>query len=183
MDGTLKRISIPERFGEYLLRLARIEDAEAVYWQRIKVATHCDTVLSKPEEITQKGIESWIRDWLGRDNRLFLVVEYEGDIVGQLWVWFIDSKLRLSHVAEFGLEVAPEHQGKGLGKKLVDVAIEWAFEKGARRLQAETLLKNRPMVHILRKKGFIVEGVRHRYVNVNGNLEDTLCFAKLFQEG
>lgn len=183
MEEMLDALGEGIRFGEFLIRKVRPGDIGSVFQQRLRVAKECDTVLSTPEEITERGIEAWVKDWATRNDRLFVVVELGGTVVGQLWVWFLDSKVRLAHVAEFGLEVVPEHQGKGLGKKLVDIAISWARARGAVRIQAETLARNYPMVSILRRKGFFIEGVRHLYVNVNGRFEDALCFAKLFLEG
>lgn len=163
----------------YVIRQALPEDAEGLYKARIDVASHCDTVLSTPDEISLEGVRSWIEDWLKRDRRLFLLVERDGVIVGQLWVWFYDSKEKLKHVAEIGLEIVPNHQGKGLGKKLFKIGVEWAEKNGAVRIQAETLERNIPVIKIMEECGFRLEGKRFAFVKNGNRYENAVCYYKI----
>lgn len=171
----------PERLelDGYVVRQAFPEDADALYKARIEVAKYCDTVLSTPDEISLESIRTWVEDWLKKDRRLFLVVEYEGEIVGQLWVWFYDSKDKLKHVAEIGLEIVPRHQGKGLGKKLFKIGVDWAEKNGAVRIQAETLERNIAVIKIMEECGFKLEGKKYAFVRNGDKYENAVSYYKI----
>ncbi|ABS59998.1 MULTISPECIES: GNAT family N-acetyltransferase [Fervidobacterium] len=169
-----------EKFGEYCIRTVDSSDVEKVYEMRKRVCTESDTVLSSPEEITFDKMKSWIENWKDNPTKLFAVVEYEGEIVGQLWCWFIDNKIKLSHIVEFGLEIVSEHQNKGLGTKLCEIAVKWAKSKGAKRLQAETLEKNIPMRKILENFEFELEGKMVAYLKNGDKFEDVVIYGKIF---
>ncbi len=175
-------MSIVKAFGKYIIRNVESSDLENVYKMRKYVVSESDTVLSSEQEVTIEGMKSWIDSWKDNPKRLFLVVEFESEIIGQLWVWFLDNKAKLSHVAEFGLEIVKEHRGAGLGTELCQIAMEWAYENGAKRLQAETLEKNIPMRKILEKLGFELEGKMKSYFKYNGKYEDVVIYGKLFNE-
>lgn len=53
-----------------------------------------------------------------------------------------------------GIFVAPESKGKGVGRALVDVAIDFAKTKSARCLFVETQNVNYPAIQFYRKVGF-----------------------------
>lgn len=171
-----------KNFGKYVIRNVRQSDIESVYRLRKNVVSESDMVLSSEQEITIEGIKFWINNWKDNPKRLFLVAEFKGEIVAQLWVWFLDNKEKLSHVAEFGLEVIKEHRGMGLGTELCKIAVQWAYEKCAKRLQAETLEKNMPMRKILEKLGFKFEGKMEAYVKNGSRYENVVIYAKLFNK-
>ncbi|MGC8819553.1 MAG: GNAT family N-acetyltransferase [Fervidobacterium sp.] len=167
-------------FGEYLIRDAELEDAQRVYEMRKKVCSESNLVLSTAEEITLDGINSWIKSWKENAKRLFLVVEHNGEIVGQLWCWFLDNKVKISHVAEFGMEIVREHRNKGIGTKLCEIAVNWAKDNGAKRLQGETAEANWAVRKILEKFGFELEGTLRRYLRNGNTLENVVIYGKLF---
>jgi len=175
-------ISFPIHFGDYIIRHVTMKDAENVYLMRKAVASETDTVLSSPDEITLDGMNNWIKSWINLEKRLFLVAEYKGELVGQLWVWFIDGKKKTSHVVEFGLEIVSSHRGLGLGMKLSQIALEWAKEKGALRIEAETLENNLPMRRILIKLGFEEEGKKRCYLRIGDKFENTVIYGKLLND-
>ena len=59
--------------------------------------------------------------------------------------------------AEFALIVADPWQGKGLGPKLLERVIDIAREQGVRRLGAEVLPQNQPMLDLVRRMGFTLK--------------------------
>ncbi|MGD0232520.1 MAG: bifunctional acetate--CoA ligase family protein/GNAT family N-acetyltransferase [Syntrophorhabdales bacterium] len=58
---------------------------------------------------------------------------------------------------EFAVLVHDDHQGSGLGSKLVDMLIGVAEEKGLERMYGEVLTENAKMLAVCKKLGFIVE--------------------------
>ena len=59
--------------------------------------------------------------------------------------------------AEFAVIVADPWQGKGLGPKLLEEVIRIAREQGARRLVADVLAQNQPMLEMVKKAGFTLQ--------------------------
>ncbi|MGQ9856513.1 MAG: GNAT family N-acetyltransferase [Fervidobacterium sp.] len=179
-SNSTNKIELPTYFGDFLIRQVTSDDIEKAYEMRKNVALESDTILSSPEEITIEGMRSWINSWLQAERKLFVVVEdvkNSNIIVGQLWVWFLDTKKRTSHIAEFGLEILNNYRGQGIGTKLTELAIAWAISKGAKRIEAETLEKNIPMRRIFDKFGFELEGIKKSYLNVNGSYENAVMYS------
>jgi GNAT superfamily N-acetyltransferase len=105
------------------IRLATIEDYAAMHAIRMAVR---ENVLSNPESITiddyQEMIESRGRGWIceiGDEPVGFAV----GDL-GQCNIW--------------ALFVRPGCEGRGIGRGLHDVMVEWMFANGAQRLWLST---------------------------------------------
>lgn len=171
-----------KNFGECIIRNVELSELENIYKVRRYIVSESDTVLSSEQEVTMEGIKTWITNWKDNPKRLFLVVEFKGEIVAQLWVWFLDNKIKLSHVAELGLEVIKKHLETRLGTELCKIAMWWARENGAKRLQAETLEKNIPMRKILENLGFKLEGKMGSYLKSNDGYENVLIYARLFSD-
>ncbi len=182
MGIDFQRLNLPFQFKDYILRSVSLDDIEKAYSMRKKVAEESDTILSTPDEITLEGMTNWIKNWLSMETKLFLVAEYAHDIVGQLWVWFLDNKKKTAHVAEFGMEIVIEHRGKGLGSKFTEIAIDWAKSNGAIRIEAETLEKNIPMRKILEKYGFQLEGKKRCYLKNSDTYENVVFYGKILKE-
>jgi acetyltransferase len=56
--------------------------------------------------------------------------------------------------AEFAVLVADPHQGRGLGRHLLERLIAVAKDRGVRRLTGLVLRENRPMLHVVQRLGF-----------------------------
>lgn len=54
----------------------------------------------------------------------------------------------------FDVWVAPEHRGQGVGKRLVDWAVQWAKGRGFRKLKLEVSESNERARHIYEELGF-----------------------------
>ncbi len=58
-----------------------------------------------------------------------------------------------------GLAVSPDHQGRGVGRALVDAAIEEATRRGAVKLTLRVLDTNGGARRLYAAAGFVSEGV------------------------
>lgn len=67
------------------------------------------------------------------------------------------SKEHLLNEGEFALIVSDAWQGKGLGRRLLELVIQVAREEKLRRLFGHILTGNREMQHVCRKLGFSVQ--------------------------
>ena len=78
-------------------------------------------------------------------------------------------------VAEFGMAVAAERRGQGIGRALLTTAVDWARQRGAHKVSLQMWPHNAAAQALYEKFGFTVEGrlVRH-YPRKNGELWDAV---------
>jgi ribosomal protein S18 acetylase RimI-like enzyme len=83
------------------------------------------------------------------------------------------------HVIEVkGLAVDPDHQGRGLGRALLDAAAAEAAERGARRLTLRVLAPNTAARTLYERSGFAVEGVLRGEFLLDGRYVDDVLMAR-----
>lgn len=108
-----------------------------------------------------------------------LVAEVEGLIVGQLGL-AVCSSPRRKHVANLGMGVLEQYQGKGVGSTLLaaalDLAINWL---AVSRLELEVYVDNEAARKLYEKHGFVLEGTAKNYAFRNGQYADVYLMAKV----
>lgn len=80
-----------------------------------------------------------------------VVAEIKENIAGFTTVRFEEWNKR---AVMTGIFVAPEYKGRGIGRELVDAALNYAKSKEARCLWLETQNVNYPAIQFYRKVGF-----------------------------
>ncbi|MEA2423528.1 MAG: Acetyltransferase domain [Thermoleophilaceae bacterium] len=78
---------------------------------------------------------------------------------GERVVGLADAAFLATGLAEIGVVVDDEAQGRGLGKLLSEAVASVALSRGAVRLKAEMLDGNQPMLHLLERLGRTVRTV------------------------
>jgi ribosomal protein S18 acetylase RimI-like enzyme len=100
-----------------------------------------------------------------------LVAEADGVVIGDLGI----QGGTTSHPAAFGMSVAPEWRGRGVGSALLVAAIEWTRAAGIHKLWLEVFAHNEGGLALYRKHGFVEEGrLRSHYRRRNGELWDAI---------
>jgi RimJ/RimL family protein N-acetyltransferase len=79
------------------------------------------------------------------------------------------SQPRLHHRAELGLAVRAAHWGHGIGRRMSEVAIALAAERGLRKLNLRVRADNRRAIGLYRALGFSREGQSPRALCVHGH--------------
>jgi [ribosomal protein S18]-alanine N-acetyltransferase len=97
----------------------------------------------------------------------YVVLEYEGTIIGYCGVWIIIDEAHITNIA-----VLPEFRGKKLGEELMYYMISLAREMGGKTMTLEVRMSNERAQNLYRKLGFQNGGVRKNYYS--DNLEDAL---------
>ena len=109
-----------------------------------------------------------------------LVAEDGGEIVGYVAVGRATRLESKRHVADIrGLAVAPDHQGRGLGRALVQAALDAARERGARKVTLRVLAPNTAARALYESCGFVVEGVRRDEFFLDGRYVDDVLMARM----
>jgi RimJ/RimL family protein N-acetyltransferase len=85
--------------------------------------------------------------------------------------------------AEVGYSLASAHQGRGLAREAVTLALGHAFDVlGLRRVEADVDPRNLPSCKLLERLGFKREGLLRERWNVNGEICDTALYGLLARE-
>lgn len=105
-------------------------------------------------------------------NGYSLVACLDNDVVGHLLLE-PEQDMQRRHAASFSLCVAPEWQGNGVGRALMQAMLVicdkyWALE----RLELIVFGDNHRAINLYKKHGFETEGVCRKYALHNGILSD-----------
>jgi ribosomal-protein-alanine N-acetyltransferase len=109
------------------------------------------------------------------------VIEYDGQLAGQLNVSSIAYGSLSS--ATIGYWVSENFAGKGVTPTAVALATDHAFSGiGLHRMEICIRPENAPSLRVVEKLGFRYEGLRRRYIHINGDWRDHFCFALTVDE-
>lgn len=106
-----------------IFREAKVEDIPALSRIRLSVK---ENALSDPRKVTPEVYA----DYLG-DSGKGWVCEVDGEPVGF-------SVASLKEASIWALFVAPGYEGKGIGTRLLNLAVGWLFERGAPGVRLST---------------------------------------------
>ena len=114
-----------------------------------------------------------IRRW---EHAAVFVAEVDGQVVGRLSV-SRDQHPASRHVADLGLMVAAERRGQGIGRGLLEAAVEWARAAGVTKLELHVFPWNEPAIRLYERFGFEREGVRRGHYRRAGEEVDAILMA------
>jgi [ribosomal protein S5]-alanine N-acetyltransferase len=104
------------------------------------------------------------------------VVTYDGKLAGQLNVSSIIWGS--ARMASAGYWVDHGHAGKGIIPTSLALAVDHCFfTVGLHRIEVNIRPENHASLQVVRKLGFREEGVRARFLHINGAWRDHLSFA------
>jgi ribosomal-protein-alanine N-acetyltransferase len=108
-------------------------------------------------------------------------LEVEGQLVGQLNVAQITYGSLSS--ASLGYWVIESVAGQGITPIAVGLATDYLFfEKGLHRMEVCIRPENTASLRVVEKLGFRYEGLRRRYIHIDGKWADHFCFALVHEE-
>ena len=116
-----------------------------------------------------------------RDGRTMpFVVTYGGDLVGQLTVGGITwGSLRSAYI---GYWVDEAVAGRGIMPTAVAMATDYCFALGLHRVEINIRPENTASRRVVEKLGFRPEGLRPKYLHIDGDWRDHLSFALTVDE-
>lgn len=109
------------------------------------------------------------------------VIEYNGEIAGQLNVSSIVGG-SVSQ-ASIGYWVSERFAGKSITPTAVALATDYCFfQLGLHRMEICIRPENVPSLRVVEKLGFRYEGLRRRFIHIDGDWRDHFCFALVVEE-
>ena len=106
---------------------------------------------------------------------VFVAVE-EDEVVGRLSL-ARDQHPASQHVADLGLMVAESHRRQGIGRRLLETAVEWAEETGVTKLELHVFPWNEPAIKLYEQFGFEREGYRKAHYRRGREEVDAILMA------
>ena len=159
----------------YVIRPAAREDAPALVALRDAVAAERTLIAAAPGERSVVEEELSLSTLVSQGG-LPLTLVVEGAVCGQLMVSRRTERF-YSHIGEVAIIVSNECRGQGLGRQLMETAIEWARAVGIAILSLSVFTSNERAIALYRAVGFEQEGLRRAQVLLADGPRDVLLMA------
>jgi len=179
-------LAIPTlREGSVTLRPVRLRDAKMLEkelldnrsWLRKWEATNPYAPMSFDSRASIRGLLAHSRS----GNGLPFLVEYDGELAGQLNVSSISWGSLSS--ASIGYWVSERFAGKSVTPTAVALATDYCFyQLGLHRMEICIRPENAASLRVVEKLGFRYEGLRRRFIHINGDWRDHFCFGLVAEE-
>lgn len=135
---------------ELIYRVARKGDEEEIL-KVIEVALNVYGLKLEPEDADADVVD--LEEYYFKQNGWFEVVEFKGKIIGSVGVYHVDDQtceLRKMYLY-------PQYQGMGIGKQLMEDAIEAAREIGFSTMLLQTSSKLVKALPLYEQYGFVMD--------------------------
>lgn len=177
--------SIALTHGDVRVRLAAPRDAKILQklllgnrqWLRPWEATSP----YGPNNFNMKRQLKLLRDQYKDNQGIPFVIEFGGDVIGQLNV----ANLVYGSVssAVIGYWVIPEVAGRGITPMAVAMVCDYLFDSlELHRVEIDIRPENLASLRVVEKLGFRFEGTKERYIHINGAWRDHYIFAMTSEE-
>lgn len=165
-----------------IIRKSTIDDAEKfleyleTFWK-----DGCDTVVGRMISLPDLEHErNWLSKMTGEDAVVY-VAETEGKIIGMIQA-NVPGAAEFRHTCEIGMSVLLQYRNRGIGKKLIQQALEWAHEKRLCIIELEVFSNNRPAISLYSNTGFVEDGRRLNAVRLKDGTYCDLVHMSKFTE-
>jgi RimJ/RimL family protein N-acetyltransferase len=113
---------------------------------------------------------------LKHGTQVHLLALFDGKLIGSITV--TKQAMRQTHVGVFGITIASEWRGKGLGESLTTIALSQAGKLGMTTIILDAFAKNKPAISLYKKLGFVEYGLLPKGFIYKGSLEDKVLMYK-----
>lgn len=175
-----KKVTMRNGGGQFILREATAEDAEAVLAYTKEILADSPYLMTTSEEFTQTASQQ--QEWLTRmaedPNKLVIIAEFNELIIG-----FLDfhngNRIRNRHQGAFGMSVKREYRNAGVGKALLDALLEWAEgNTEIEKVTLEVFSDNAHAIALYKKLGFEMEGIKRKAIKTDTGYHNLFLMAK-----
>lgn len=145
--------------------------------------THAETdyLLTYPDEnsFTVEQESSFLKAKTESSNEIEIIAVVDGKIAGTAGIDAVGNKYKTKHRAEFGIDIAKEFWGLGLGRALTGACIECAKEAGYTQLELDVVSDNASAISLYKKVGFVEYGRNPKGFNSRISGYQELIYMKL----
>lgn len=146
--------------AECCIRSAAEADAQAVLDNFLLTHGQTDYLLTYPDEMhftaAQEG--AFLQAKYTSDREIELIAIVDGYAAATAGISAVGSKDKVLHRAEFGVSVAEEFWGLGIGGILTAACVECAKAAGYLQLELDVVAGNERAIALYRKAGFTEYG-------------------------
>jgi RimJ/RimL family protein N-acetyltransferase len=163
-----------------VIRVARESDALSLIEYLNQIGGESPFLASGVNEfhLSPEDEQKFITQMAAAENSLFLVAEVRNRIVGVLTLEG-SSRPRMKHVAELGVSVVKDYWGQGIGRAMMEAALEWAESNAIlRKVFLIVHQENRRAIDLYLRVGFEQEGVQSKLLYIEGEYHDCLYMAR-----
>ena len=163
------------------LRAPRLSDAASLIEYVKRIAGETRFLSQGPDEalFTLEQEEEFLRDRINASRGAMIVAEVDGDIAGSCVFAGLNAKRRLAHRCVFEIALYQKYCGLGLGRGLMEYALEMAKNCGYEQIELEVVADNERAIGLYKSAGFEIFGVHPHVLKYDdGRYADTLLMAK-----
>ena len=149
---------------ELALREAEQTDAETLIAFLNQVGAESDYMtLDEAGILMDEGqMDSFIQHQAESENQLYLLALLDDEIAGLVSIT-ADFHERIRHIGQVFIVVKKAFWNQGLGRILLEEALDWAENNSIlRRLELTVQVRNERAVHLYKELGFEIEGLQKR---------------------
>ena len=164
----------------WLVRPVRADtDAAELLAIRDEVAAEGDLIAAMPGELSLLEENLALANLIAGGG-LGLVAEVGGRIAGNLMVHRRRGRYE-GHVGEVSIALRRDFRRLGLGRALMETAVDWARAVGVAKLTLGVFPDNAPAVGLYRAVGFVEEGVLRGQVRLPTGDSDLMVMGLVIQ--
>jgi GNAT superfamily N-acetyltransferase len=164
----------------WLVRPTRAdEDAAELLAIRDEVAAEGELIAAVPGELSLLEENLALANLIAGGG-LGLVAEVGGRIAGNLMVHRRRGRYE-GHVGELSIALRRDYRGVGVGRALMETAIDWARAVGVAKLTLGVFPDNAPALGLYRAVGFVEEGVLRAQVRLPAGDRDLTVMGMLIR--
>lgn len=158
------------------LRLARVEDAEAIRQiYNHEITSNTATFDLTPRDLAEQKL--WLTERSGA--HVVVVAEVEAEVVGFGSLSRYKERPAYSTTVEDSVYVDPDHQGAGIGAALLDNLVVRANEHGFHTIIARIGHESTGSIAAHRKAGFVEIGREHEVGRKFGRWLDVVVMQRM----
>lgn len=150
------RTVILKNGSECILRNGTEEDGQAVFDVFNLTHEQTDYLLTYPDENSFDA--AWEADFLKAktesENEIELIAVVDGIVAGTAGIGSLGTKYKVRRRAEFGIGIAKQFWGLGIGRALTESCIECARKAGYAQLELTVVSENRTALSLYESVGF-----------------------------
>ena len=164
-----------------ILRAPRLEDAAALIEYLKAVCDETPFLTQYPDEVrfTQAQEEDFLRGRIDDPRGAMIVATVDGEHAGNGSFMGLGGNRRYAHRCSLGIALYQKYCGLGLGRHLMEFALELAKDCGYEQAELEVVADNARAIALYESMGFEIYGRHPRDVKYDdGSYADALLMTR-----